>query len=63
MSDSGAETEKALIHSGSTCAATILIKGQNHSGDSGSEPFLMPVKAELIVATSRDFPENERVAR
>ena len=62
MSDSGAETEKALIHSGVDLRSDILIKGQNHSGDSGSEPFLDAVRPQLIVATSRDFPENERIS-
>ncbi len=61
MSDSGAETEKALIHSGVDLRSDILIKGQNHAGDSGSEPFLDAVRPQLVVASSRDFPENERV--
>jgi competence protein ComEC len=61
-SDSGAVTEKALIHSGADLRSDILIKGQNHSGDSGSELFLDVVRPRLIIATSREFPEYERVS-
>jgi competence protein ComEC len=62
MSDSGGGTERALIHSGMDLRSDILIKGQHHSGDSGSEPFLDAVRPRLIIATSRDFPEHERVS-
>jgi len=62
MSDSGANTEQALLHSGVDLQSDILVKGQNHSGDSGSEPFLDAVRPRLIVATSRDFPEYERIS-
>jgi beta-lactamase superfamily II metal-dependent hydrolase len=41
--------------------ADILIKGQHHSGDSGSPEFLDRVQPQAIVATSRDFPESERL--
>jgi beta-lactamase superfamily II metal-dependent hydrolase len=41
--------------------ADILIKGQHHSGNSGSPEFLDRVQPEAIVATSRDFPESERL--
>jgi competence protein ComEC len=61
-SDSGAVTEKALIHSETDLRSDILIKGQNHSGDSGSEVFLDAVRPRLIIATSREFPEYERVS-
>jgi competence protein ComEC len=40
----------------------ILIKGQHHSGESGSEAFLEAVRPRLIIATSRDFPEYERIS-
>jgi beta-lactamase superfamily II metal-dependent hydrolase len=39
----------------------ILIKGQHHSGDSGSPEFLDRIQPQAIVATSRDFPESERL--
>jgi competence protein ComEC len=61
MSDSGYETENALIASGSDLRSDIVIKGQHHSGQSGSNAFLEAVRPRLIIATSRDFPEHERL--
>jgi competence protein ComEC len=61
MSDSGIATENALLHSGLDLRSDIIIKGQHHSGRSGSLPFLDAVQPKLIVATSRDFPAHERV--
>ena len=61
MSDSGFETENALRASGIDLHSEILIKGQHHSGKSGSDAFLDAVRPRLIIATSRDFPEYERV--
>jgi competence protein ComEC len=61
MSDSGAETERVLLRNYPDLRADILIKGQHHSGDSGSPEFLDHVQPEAIVATSRDFPESERL--
>jgi competence protein ComEC len=61
MSDSGYATEKALLDTGTDLRSDILIKGQHRSGQSGSAAFLDAVKPRLIVATSRDFPESERV--
>jgi beta-lactamase superfamily II metal-dependent hydrolase len=61
MSDSGYETEMALLASGMDLRSDILVKGQHHSGQSGSEAFLEKVRPRLIVATSRDFPANQRV--
>jgi hypothetical protein len=40
----------------------IIIKGQHHSGQSGSDRFLDAVRPQLIIATSRDFPEYERIS-
>jgi competence protein ComEC len=62
MSDSGYATEKALLDSGVALRSDILIKGQHRSGQSGSEAFLDAVKPRLIVATSRDFPDSERIS-
>ncbi|MFL6513994.1 MAG: ComEC/Rec2 family competence protein [Chthoniobacterales bacterium] len=61
MSDSGVATENALLHSGIDLRSEIIIKGQHHSGRSGSLPFLDAVQPKLIVATSSDFPKHERV--
>ncbi len=62
MSDSGYATEQALLDSGADLRSDILIKGQHRSGQSGSDAFLDAVKPKLIVATSRDFPDSERVS-
>ncbi len=62
MSDSGYPTEKALLGSNSDLHSDILVKGQHHSGKSGLDSFLKAVQPRLIVATSRDFPQQERVS-
>jgi beta-lactamase superfamily II metal-dependent hydrolase len=62
MSDSGAATEKSLIGSGVDLRSDILVKGQHHSSNSGSDSFLDAVQPRLIVATSRDFPQQERIS-
>ena len=61
MSDSGLATEKALLDARIDLHSDILIKGQHHSGKSGSDEFLNAVQPRLVVATSRDFPRHERV--
>jgi ComEC/Rec2-related protein len=62
MFDSGYATEKALIASGIDFRSDVLIKGQHHSGNSGSDVFLEAAKPQLIVATSHDFPPQERIS-
>jgi beta-lactamase superfamily II metal-dependent hydrolase len=62
MSDSGEKTESALLTYGLDLHSDIIIKGQHHSGQSGSDPFLDAVRPQLIIATSRDFPEYERIS-
>jgi competence protein ComEC len=62
MSDSGAETEQALLSNGLELHSDILIKGQHHSAASGSDAFLDAVRPRLIIATSQDFPEHERIS-
>lgn len=62
MSDNGAETERALLSNGSDVVGDILVKGQHHSGISGSPPFLDAVRPRLIIATSSEFPDNERIS-
>ncbi len=61
VSDSGSATENALLRSGLDLRSDILVKGQHHSSPSGSPAFLTAVKPRLVIATSRDFPENERI--
>ena len=60
-SDSGYATEKALLESGTDLRSDVLVKGQHHSGSSGSDDFLDAVQPQLIIATSRDFPQKERI--
>jgi competence protein ComEC len=62
MSDNGAEAEGALLTTGSDLQSDILVKGQHHSGISGSAPFLDAVRPRLIIATSTEFPEHERIS-
>ena len=62
MSDNGAETERALLSNGSDLQSEILVKGQHHSGISGSVPFIDAVRPRLIIATSNEFPEYERIS-
>jgi competence protein ComEC len=61
MSDSGAATERVLLRNYPDLRAEILVKGQHHSGDSGSPEFLDRVQPQAIVATSRDFPQSEKL--
>ena len=61
MADSGVKTEEALLASHSNVRSDIIIKGQHHSGQSGSEAFLDAARPRLIIASSRDFPDHERI--
>ena len=61
MSDSGITTEEYLLKTYPGLRSDIVVKGQHHSGFSGSDAFLDIVQPQAIVATSRDFPENERI--
>jgi beta-lactamase superfamily II metal-dependent hydrolase len=61
VSDSGDATEKELLRSSLNLRSDILVKGQHHSGISGSPEFLDAVRPQLIVATSRNFPNSERI--
>ena len=61
VSDIGVGAENALCENHLDLRSEILIKGQHRSGVSGSERFLAEVQPKLIIATSRDFPETERL--
>jgi competence protein ComEC len=62
MSDSGMRTEEALLTRHLDLRSEIIVKGQHHSGQSGSEAFLDAVRPRLIIASSRDFPDHERIS-
>src|SRR5438876_3217803 len=62
MSDSELETERALLAYGLDLHSDIVVKGQHHSGQSGTDAFLDAVRPRLIIASSRDFPEYERIS-
>ena len=62
MSDGGYATEKALLESKADLRSDILVKGQHHSGNSGQDAFLDAVKPRLIIATSSNFPQAERIS-
>jgi competence protein ComEC len=62
MSDSGYAAERSLIGSAVDLRSDVVIKGQHHSGNSGSQIFLDAVQPRLIVATSCDFPQQERIS-
>jgi beta-lactamase superfamily II metal-dependent hydrolase len=51
-----------LLRQNADLRSDILVKGQHHSGESGSEAFVDAVRPRLIIATSRDFPEHERLS-
>lgn len=61
MSDAGDATEHALMRAAIDLRADVIIKGQHYSGVSCSPEFLDAVRPKAIIATSRDFPENERI--
>jgi ComEC/Rec2-related protein len=61
MSDSGVRTEQALLADHFNLRSDIIVKGQHHSEQSGSGAFLDAARPRLIIATSRDFPEQERI--
>jgi competence protein ComEC len=61
VSDSGAATENQLLHSSVDLRSDIIVKGQHHSGISGSPEFIDAVHPQAIIATSRNFPNSERI--
>jgi competence protein ComEC len=61
MSDSGEATERELLIRQANLRSDIIVKGQHYSGHSGGAEFLDAVQPQAIVATSRDFPNSERI--
>jgi beta-lactamase superfamily II metal-dependent hydrolase len=61
MSDSGEATERALLKQHAELRTDLLIKGQHHSGTSGSPDFLDAVQPRAIIATAREPDENQRI--
>jgi competence protein ComEC len=61
MSDSGEATERALLGQRVALRSDLLIKGQHHSGASGSPDFLDAVQPQAIIATAREPAENQRI--
>jgi competence protein ComEC len=62
MSDSGIKTEQTMLAGHLNLSSDIIVKGQHHFGESGSEAFLDAAGPRLIIATSRDFPDQERIS-
>ena len=61
MSDSGQATENFLLTRQADLRSDLLIKGQHHSGVSGSPEFLAAVQPQAIIATARESAENQRI--
>jgi competence protein ComEC len=61
VSDNGTATEDKLLQSGIDLRSDIIVKGQHHSGVSGSAAFIDAVHPKVIIATSRSFPNSERI--
>ena len=61
MSDSGETTERALLARQPDLRSDLIIKGQHHSGVSGSPEFLDAVRPQAIIATARESAENQRI--
>ena len=60
--DAGLATENWLRQREIELRSDVLVKGQHHSGSSASDAFLDAVRPQLIIATSRDFPQQERIS-
>lgn len=61
MSDSGEAAERALLEQRADLRSDLLVKGQHHSGASGSPDFLDAVRPQAIIATAREPAENQRI--
>ena len=61
MSDSGETTERALLAGHPDLRSDLVIKGQHHSGVSGSPEFFDAVRPQAIIASARESAENQRI--
>ena len=61
LSDSGESTERYLLETYPDLRTEVLIKGQHHTGISATPLLLDRVRPRLIIATSRDFPDSEKL--
>ena len=61
MSDSGEAAENFVVQNYSDLQSDLLVKGQHHTGVSGTSALLDCVRPQAIIVTSRDFPESERL--
>ena len=61
VSDSGEATERALLECRADLRSDLLIKGQHHSGASGTPDFLDAVQPQAIITTAREPAENQRI--
>jgi competence protein ComEC len=61
MSDSGEATERSLLERRVDLRSDLIIKGQHHSGASGTPEFLEAVRPQAIIASAREPAENQRI--
>lgn len=60
-SDSGFETEKALLERRAVLASDVWIRGQAREGPSGLAAFADAVRPEVVLSSHADFPKSERI--
>lgn len=60
-SDSGFDTENALLRSGADVRADVWIRGQHADGPSALPAFVEAVAPRAVVSTHTDFPASERI--
>ncbi len=58
-SDSGFETEKQLLESGTDLDSEIWIRGQHIDSPSGLPAFVEAVSPQLVISTSAEFPATQ----
>lgn len=60
-SDSGFETERSLLESGTDLRADVWVRGQHREAPSGLAAFVDAVSPKAVISTHADFPEGERI--